>query len=82
MTNGIAHRRWLNQSNPELAGLLDELIGAGYTTDADELEKLAQKARAYHDNYGSEKTADVMWGLLQKKFPFLKEIEIQKNNEA
>ena len=43
---------------------------------------LAQKARAYHDNYGSEKTADVMWGLLQKKFPFLKEIEIQKNNEA
>ena len=48
----------------------------------DELEKLAQKARAYHDNYGSEKTADVMWGLLQKKFPFLKEIEIQKNNEA
>lgn len=42
VTNGIAHRRWLNQANPELASLLDELIGTGYTTDANELEKLLQ----------------------------------------
>ncbi|MBQ2712502.1 MAG: glycogen/starch/alpha-glucan family phosphorylase, partial [Clostridia bacterium] len=30
VTNGIAHRRWLCYSNPELAGLLDECIGTGY----------------------------------------------------
>lgn len=33
VTNGIAHRRWLNQSNPELAALLDECIGTGYVLD-------------------------------------------------
>ncbi len=30
VTNGIAHRRWLNQSNPELAALLNECIGTDY----------------------------------------------------
>ncbi len=40
VTNGIAHRRWLNQSNPALAGLLHELIGDGYIYQASELEKL------------------------------------------
>ena len=40
VTNGIAHRRWLNQSNPELASLLTELIGPGYILHADELKKL------------------------------------------
>ncbi len=34
VTNGIAHRRWLNQSNPELCALLDECIGTGYAKDA------------------------------------------------
>lgn len=40
VTNGIAHRRWLNQSNPELAGLITELTGDGYIHDATQLEKL------------------------------------------
>ena len=40
VTNGIAHRRWLCQSNPELSSLITELIGDKYITDASELEKL------------------------------------------
>lgn len=30
VTNGIAYRRWLNQSNPGLASLLDDCIGHDY----------------------------------------------------
>ena len=41
VTNGIAHRRWLNQSNPGLSSLITELIGSGYVTDAEELQKLS-----------------------------------------
>lgn len=40
VTNGIAHRRWLCQSNPELTKLLKELIGDGFIYHADELLKL------------------------------------------
>ncbi len=39
VTNGIAHRRWLNQSNPELCALLNDCIGEGYAKNA---EKLAE----------------------------------------
>ena len=42
VTNGIAHRRWLNQSNPKLAGLVTELIGRDYIYDADKLSGLLQ----------------------------------------
>ena len=37
VTNGIAHRRWLNQSNPELCSLLNDCIGEGYAKDASKL---------------------------------------------
>lgn len=37
VTNGIAHRRWLCQSNPGLTKLLDDTIGTGYKTDAAKL---------------------------------------------
>ncbi len=37
VTNGIAHRRWLNQSNPELCALLDECIGTDYALDSSKL---------------------------------------------
>ncbi len=40
VTNGIAHRRWLCQSNPKLAALLTELIGNDYVYDADKLSEL------------------------------------------
>ena len=46
VTNGIAHRRWLCQSNPELTKLLEELIGGGFVYHADELLKL----REYKDD--------------------------------
>ncbi len=42
VTNGIAHRRWLNQSNPELCALLDECIGTGYAKDASKLADFAK----------------------------------------
>ena len=40
VTNGIAYRRWLCQSNPELCEYLDKLIGPEYRKDAKHLEKL------------------------------------------
>ena len=40
VTNGIAHRRWLNQSNPGLANLITELIGDKFIKNANALEGL------------------------------------------
>lgn len=39
-TNGITQRRWLLQSNPQLASLITELIGDAWITDLSELKKL------------------------------------------
>lgn len=41
VTNGIAYRRWLYQSNEGLTNLLKEKIGDGFLKDASELQKLA-----------------------------------------
>ena len=38
VTNGIAHRRWLCYSNPELTSLIDDCIGDGYKHNPRELE--------------------------------------------
>ena len=46
MTNGIAYRRWLCQSNPALTSFLKDLIGDGFLKDANDLEKLMK----YHDD--------------------------------
>ena len=40
VTNGIAHRRWLCQSNPGLTAFIRERIGDGFVLHAEELEKL------------------------------------------
>ena len=40
VTNGIAHRRWLCQSNPGLTSLITELTGDGFVKDASKLSKL------------------------------------------
>lgn len=42
VTNGIAHRRWLCQSNPLLTEYAESLIGDGFVNDADELLKLRE----------------------------------------
>ncbi|MCL1901520.1 MAG: glycogen/starch/alpha-glucan family phosphorylase, partial [Firmicutes bacterium] len=38
VTNGIAHRRWLNHSNPGLSNLLNDCIGEGYKLNAEKLK--------------------------------------------
>lgn len=40
VTNGIAHRRWLCQSNPELSKLISDSIGDGFIRNAAELKGL------------------------------------------
>ena len=57
VTNGIAHRRWLCQSNPGLSGYLESLIGKGFILKANELEKLAAYAddKAVLDKIGQIK---------------------------
>ena len=46
VTNGIAYRRWLCQSNPLLTDYLTGLIGDGFLRDARNLEDLLR----YHDD--------------------------------
>ncbi|MCC7198480.1 MAG: glycogen/starch/alpha-glucan phosphorylase [Gammaproteobacteria bacterium] len=40
VTNGIAVRRWLKQSNPGLSTLLTERLGSAWENDLEELERL------------------------------------------
>lgn len=64
VTNGIAHRRWLNQSNPELCALLDDCIGAGYAKDA---VKLAQ-FKKFENDESVLKRLDEIKALKKKQF--------------
>ncbi len=48
VTNGIAHRRWLCQANPELTSLIKDCIGDGFVKNAEELENFAK----YKDDAG------------------------------
>ncbi len=45
VTNGIAYRRWLCQSNPELTALISECIGEGFKSDASQLKKFESYAK-------------------------------------
>lgn len=42
ITNGITHRRWLNQANPELKNLICELLGPKYCSFPDKLYNLKE----------------------------------------
>jgi starch phosphorylase len=44
VTNGIAHRRWLVQSNPRLSRLIDETIGRGWRQNLERLTELGRFA--------------------------------------
>lgn len=44
VTNGIAHRRWLAQSNPRLTTLIESLVGSRVEQNADLLKGLAKYA--------------------------------------
>ena len=44
ITNGITHRRWLTQANPELSALVTEHLGEGWKRDLTEIEGLAKVA--------------------------------------
>lgn len=64
VTNGIAHRRWLNQSNPELAALLNECIGTGYELDASQLAEF----KKYEDDESVLKRLDEIKLIKKKQF--------------
>lgn len=42
VTNGIAHRRWIAQSNPELTSYLNELLKVDFVKDLSQIEKLME----------------------------------------
>lgn len=64
VTNGIAHRRWLNQSNPELSALLTECIGEGFDLDG---SKLAEFKKFENDNTVLEKLEEIK-SIKKKQF--------------
>ena len=64
VTNGIAHRRWLNQSNPELCALLDDCIGTGYAKNA---AKLAEFKKFENDS-SVLKRLDEIKAIKKKQF--------------
>jgi starch phosphorylase len=57
VTNGIAYRRWLLASNPELTNLLEEVIGSGFKKDGSELRKLRlfENDTVFHDKLAAVK---------------------------
>ena len=56
VTNGIAHRRWLVYSNPELAALLDECIGTSYRKEP---ERLADFKKFESDKVVLQKLSEI-----------------------
>ncbi|HEX7830268.1 MAG TPA: glycogen/starch/alpha-glucan phosphorylase [Thermoanaerobaculia bacterium] len=56
-TNGITPRRWLLQANPQLASILDEVVGDEWHRDLDALKKLEPLAddAAFQDRWQAMK---------------------------
>lgn len=64
VTNGIAHRRWLCQSNPELCELLNDCIGEGYVKKAAELAKF----KKFEDDKSVLKRLSEIKAIKKKQF--------------
>ena len=64
VTNGIAYRRWLCQSNPELTSLLSDLIGDGFKTEAEQLKKF----EAFKDKADVQKRINEIKLIKKKQF--------------
>lgn len=60
VTNGIAVRRWLKQSNPGLSALLTERLGHAWENDLEELERLRWAADdpEFRQRFGAVKAAN------------------------
>lgn len=71
-TNGITFRRWLMHCNPELTAFLDETIGEGYKSNADELEKLLDFAE---DTHVLDKLCEIKSHNKEKLCEYLKETQ-------
>ena len=71
-TNGITFRRWLMHCNPELTAFLDQTIGEGYKSNADELEKLLQYAE---DDTVLDKLCEIKSHNKQKLCTYLEETQ-------
>jgi len=80
MTNGVTPRRWLNQANPKLAALITARIGHEWTTELDELRKIAPLAdnAAFRAEFRAVKRANKerMAGLIRQKL----NIEVNPNS--
>lgn len=48
ITNGVTHRRWLLQCNPELAAFITHRIGDGWITDFSQIQLLSEFASDEH----------------------------------
>jgi len=59
-TNGITPRRWLQQCNPGLTGLIRDAIGDGFLDDAEKLSALAPMAKdaSFLERLGKVKRAN------------------------
>ena len=80
VTNGIAHRRWLCQSNPELTALITKLIGDGFVYNADELLGLRKFA---DDKKVLEEIGKIKYNNKKKFADYIKKsqgIEIDPNS--
>ena len=64
VTNGIAHRRWLNQSNPELCALLNDCIGEGYAKNAAKLAEF----KKYENDESVLKRLEEIKAIKKKQF--------------
>lgn len=71
ITNGITPRRWLNQINPGLAGLITEHIGNDWVTHLDQLSKLKKFAadKAFQEKFRQVKQAnkEALAKIIEKK---------------